>query len=65
MSQREINLLWLKDMLDHLETCRQQLCWAEDNESIRLLTESMLRDLEQCRRLCEEWHRRSRVRRAM
>ena len=65
MSQREANLLWMKDMLDHLQHCRQQLCWAEDDETIDLLTETMLRDLERCRRLCEELNRRSRLRRAM
>jgi len=30
MSQKEANLLWLKDMLDHLRACQQQLQWAED-----------------------------------
>jgi hypothetical protein len=59
VSQRESNLLWLKDMLEHLSTCQQQLQWAEDEESICLLTETMLRDLECCRRLCETLHRRA------
>ena len=35
MSQREANLLWLKDMLDHLTTCQQQLEWAQDAEPSR------------------------------
>jgi hypothetical protein len=59
MSQRESNLLWLKDMLEHLRACQQQLQWAEDAEAVRVLTETMLRDLERCRRLCEALHRRS------
>ncbi|MBI1914755.1 MAG: hypothetical protein HYS12_08465 [Planctomycetes bacterium] len=59
MSQRESNLLWLKDSLEHLTTCQQQLEWAEDNETIRLLTETMLADLERCKRLCETMHRRT------
>jgi hypothetical protein len=59
MSQRESNLLWLKDMLDHLRDCQQQLQWAEDSDTVQVLTESMLRDLESCRRLCEGLHRRS------
>jgi hypothetical protein len=53
MSQRESNLLWLKDMLEQVSICRQQLEWAEDSETVDILTESMLRDLESCRRLCE------------
>jgi hypothetical protein len=59
MCRKEANLLWLKDMLDHLSACRQQLEWAEDRESISVLTETMLRDLETCRRLCESMQRRS------
>ena len=58
MSKRQSNLLWLKDMLEHLSDCRQQLEWADDGETLRVLTESMLRDLECCRRLCETLHRR-------
>jgi hypothetical protein len=60
MSQRESNLLWLKDLLEHLSVCRQQLEWTEDSETIRVVTENMLRDLECCRRLCEALQRRSR-----
>ena len=59
MSQRETNLLWLKDMLEHLTACQQQLEWAEDNDTVHLLTETMLRDLECCRRLCETLQRRT------
>jgi len=60
MSQRAANLLWLKDLLDHLAACRRQLEWAEDRQSIAVLAETMLRDLETCRRLCETIQRRSR-----
>ena len=61
MSQREANLLWLKDMLEHLTACQRQLEWATDKETIRLLTETMLRELERCQRLCELLHQRSLV----
>ena len=60
MSQREANLLWLKDLLDQLAARRRQLEWAEDANTAHLLTEAMLRDLESCRRLCEQLQRRSR-----
>jgi hypothetical protein len=61
MSQRDANLLWLKDMLEHLSACQRKLEWAENPETISLLTGTMLRDLERCQRLCESLHQRSRV----
>lgn len=59
MSQRESNLLWLKDLLEHLSASQERLQWARDAEIIHVLTESMMRDLECCRRLCETLDRRS------
>ena len=59
MSQRDVNLLWLKDTLEHLKSCQQQLEWAEDAETIEVLTGTMLRDLECCRRICEALHHRA------
>ena len=61
MSQRESNLLWLKDLLEHLSACQQQLEWTEDSETLQLVTETMLRDLDCCRRLCETLQRRARL----
>jgi hypothetical protein len=65
MSQREANLLWLKDMLEHLTACQRQLEWAQDKEAVQLLTETMLRELERCQRVCEILHQRSLVRQAV
>ena len=65
MSQRESNLLWLKDMLEHLLACQRQLEWAQDKEALRLLTETMIRDLERCQRVCEVLHQRGLVRQAV
>lgn len=59
MSQREANLLWMRDILEHLTATRQQLEWTDDCDSIRVLTETMLRDLERCQRLCEALHQKS------
>ena len=59
MSQRETNLLWLRDLLEHLATDQKRLEWAEDASTVRLLTETMLRDLQRCQRLCEGLHQRS------
>jgi hypothetical protein len=58
MSQRENNLIWLKDMLEHLTDSREQLEWAQDGSALRMISESMLRDLDCCRRLCESLRRR-------
>ena len=59
MSQRDANLLWLRDILEHLSATRQKLEWTSDRETIRVLTESMIRDLERCRRLCEALNQRT------
>jgi hypothetical protein len=64
MSQRDANLLWIKDLLEHLTATRQELQLVSDGEAIRVLTESMLRDLESCRRVCEALRRRAGVRQA-
>jgi hypothetical protein len=58
MSQREANMLWLRDTLEHLSSSQQQLEWTEDPEIIRLVTENMVRDLVRCQRLCESMQRR-------
>ncbi|HVS38631.1 MAG TPA: hypothetical protein VMS17_23950 [Gemmataceae bacterium] len=65
MSQRQANVLWLKDMLEHLSACQRQLEWTEDPEAIRLLTETMIRDLDRCQRVCEVLQQRSLIRQAV
>lgn len=57
MTKRDANLQWLKDMLDHLATCRNQLEWARGQEA-DFLTTTMLHDLECCQRVCESLRRR-------
>ena len=58
MSQRDANLLCLRDTLEHLSVTQQRLEWTEDEEAIYLLTENMIRDLARCQRLCESLRRR-------
>jgi hypothetical protein len=65
MSQRESNLIWLKDILEHLCGCQQQLEWTQDAQAIHVLTETMLRDLDCCRKLCETLQRRALYREAV
>jgi hypothetical protein len=61
MSQREANLLCLRDVLEHLSSIQKQLEWAEDRQTVQLLTDNMLRDLERCTRLCESLRQRAGV----
>jgi hypothetical protein len=65
MSQREANLLWMRDILEHLTSYQQQLEWSDDPDTTRLVTENMLRDLERCQRLCESLHQRCAARHAV
>jgi hypothetical protein len=58
MNQRDANILCLRDTLEHLTTNQQRLEWMEDPDSIRLITENMIRDLVRCQRLCESMRRR-------
>lgn len=41
-------------MIEHLDRCHQQLEWATDGPTESFLAETMLADLSECRRLCEE-----------
>jgi hypothetical protein len=59
MSERESTLLWLRDILEHLSANQQRLEWTTDREAIAVLTQTMMRDLERCQRLCEILHQRS------
>jgi hypothetical protein len=59
MSQRQSNLLCLKDTLEHLALNHERLEWTEDADHVRVLTEVMIRDLERCLQLCQSLHRRS------
>jgi hypothetical protein len=43
----------MKDLLEHMNRCHDQLQWAE-GASESFLTEAMLVDLTECRRLCEQ-----------
>jgi hypothetical protein len=54
MRNRRHTLLWMKDLLDHLSQCHDQLEWASDDDTQSFLTEAMLGDLSQCQKLCEQ-----------
>lgn len=58
MNRNDRNIIWLRDTIDNLRTCEDQLEWTEDDEMRNVLLETMLRDLEACHRLCERLQRR-------
>lgn len=60
MRNRQTTLLWMKDVIDHLTNCHDQLQWAADGPSEAFLTEAMIADLSECRRLCEQLRPRAR-----
>jgi len=54
MRNRQSTLLWMKDLIEHLSKCHDQLEWAADGHTETFLTETMLVDLHECQRLCEQ-----------
>jgi|GEM_PF-1220284 len=54
MRNRRHTLLWMKDLIDHLSRCHDQLHWAGDGATQFFLAEAMLGDLVECQRLCEQ-----------
>lgn len=54
MRNRRHTLLWMKDLIEHLSRCHDQLQWTDDDTTQSFLTETMLGDLDQCQRLCEQ-----------
>jgi hypothetical protein len=44
----------MKDLIDHMERCHDQLQWTGDGPTQDFLTESLMVDLTECRRLCEQ-----------
>lgn len=53
MRDRHSTLLWMRDLIEHLRTCQEQLQLADDDPSASFLADAMLMDLTECRRLCE------------
>ncbi len=54
MRNRQSTLLWMKDLIEHMNRCQEQLQWASDGPTQSFLTESLMVDLSECRRLCEQ-----------
>ncbi|MHB1558141.1 MAG: hypothetical protein ACYC61_11815 [Isosphaeraceae bacterium] len=54
MRNRRHTLLWMKDLIDHLSRCHDQLQWTSDEPTQSFLADAMLGDLDQCQKLCEQ-----------
>jgi hypothetical protein len=53
-------MLWMKDLIEHMTRCHEQLQWAADEPTASFLAESLLVDLRECQRLCQELRTRPR-----
>lgn len=51
---RRKTLIWMKDLLDHMNRCHDQLQWAADGATEEYLAESLMVDLTECQKLCEQ-----------
>jgi hypothetical protein len=54
MRNRRHTLLWMKDLLDHMNQCHEQLQWASDGRTEAYLAETLLVDLTECQKLCQQ-----------
>jgi hypothetical protein len=54
MRNRRHTLLWMKDLLDHMNQCHEQLQWAADGPTEAYLAETLMVDLSECQKLCEQ-----------
>ena len=54
MTNRRDMMIWMKDLIDHMAHCHDQLQWASDGPMEAFLADSLLGDLTQCQRLCEQ-----------
>jgi len=54
MRNRNATMLWMKDLIEHMSRCQEQLQWASDGRTENFLTETILGDLAECQRLCEQ-----------
>lgn len=54
MRNRQTTLLWMKDLIEHMSRCHEQLQWAPDEPTASYLAQAMMVDLSECRRLCEQ-----------
>jgi hypothetical protein len=54
MRNRSNTLLWMKDLIEHMSQCHDQLQWASDGSTQMFLADALLGDLSECQKLCEQ-----------
>lgn len=54
MRERQSQLLWMKDLIEHMARCHEQLQWTDEGPSAAFLADALHVDLRQCLRLCDE-----------
>ena len=62
MRNRRETLLWMKDLIEHMSQCHEQLQWAGEGSTESFLTDALMVDLTECRRLCEQLQTQPRTR---
>ena len=61
MRNRHSTLLWMKDLIEHMNRCHEQMRWAADEPTASFLADAMMGDLTECHRLCEQLRARPQV----
>ena len=54
MRNRRHTLLWMKDLIEHMSRCHDQLQWASDGDTQSFLADALIGDLNECQKLCEQ-----------
>ena len=54
MRNRRHTLLWMKDLIEHMSRCHDQLEWASDGDTQSFLADALIGDLNECQKLCEQ-----------
>jgi hypothetical protein len=54
MRNRRHTLLWMKDLIEHMSQCHDQLEWASDGDTQSFLADALIGDLNECQKLCEQ-----------
>jgi hypothetical protein len=44
----------MKDLIEHMARCHDQLEWTSDRATQTFLAEALLGDLSECQKLCEQ-----------
>jgi hypothetical protein len=54
MRDRRHTLLWMKDLIEHMSRCHDQLQWTSDGATQMFLADALIGDLNECHKLCEQ-----------